>query len=567
MKKFFILVFFVSFLGWSKVALAVTQSSEAQAYSAVVEAQLLHMEGADPSQILPLYHRILKVLPVPQAYVDMAHILLEKGDLNAAAGVLEKGLDRFPNSFTLHFLLGELYRSIGKGNLALLHLNRALELNSKDERVYKRLIGLYVEKGNYDAANALLEKWQKVAPHSCSLYLTWAKVYMTMGLYSQALEKLQRAQKENPENPEVLRYMGQVYQLKGEPDKAIEAYKRFLRISPYSIEVLNRLGELYIEEKQYPLALKLYSSLLQRHPGHPQLVAKVVSILVTMDKKEEALKILEKALRINRNERLLFMKGILLEDMGKKEEALKVFQGVIKDGKPHAPSFYIQAAGILAEEGKKEKALDILRKGIALKPDAAELYRALATLYSRMGRKEKALVNAAYAVVLNPKDPSSLFSLGALLEREGKWKKGEKFLKKALELDPKNPVILNYLGYMYIDRGIKLDEGIKLVEEALKLKPDNPYYLDSLAWGLFKKGQVKEALKIQKKALRLLEKEKRNNAIMLGHLGAMYMALGMREKAKAAYAKALKYINSKELTPWEREEIIRSAKALGLSLP
>lgn len=566
MKRVFVLLLFISLLGWNRGAWAASPA-KAQAYSAVVEAQLLHMERADPSKILPLYQRILEFFPVPQAYVDTAHIFLEKGDLNSAVGVLEEGANRFPNSFTLHFLLGELYGSMGKSNLALLHLNRALELNPKDERVYQRLIGFYMERSNYDAANALLEKWQKAAPHSRSLYLTWAKVYMVMGLYSQALEKLQRAQKENPKNPDILKYMGQLYQLKGEPEKAIEAYKRLLSISPGSIEVLDQLGRLYIKEKQYPLALKIYASLLQQHPGHPQLVARVVSILMVMNEKEKALKILDDALKLNKDEHLLFMKGILLEEMGKKEDALKVFQGVIGDGKPHEPSFYVQVAGIYSEKGEKEKALDVLRKGIALKPDSAELYKALATLYRDMGEKDKALVNAAYAVVLKPRDPYYLFYLGALLEREGKWKKGEKFLKRALELDPKNPVILNYLGYMYIDRGIKLDEGIKLVKEALKLKPDSPYYLDSLAWGLFKKGKVKEALKIQKKALRLLKGGKEDNAIMLGHLGAMYMALGMRDKAKATYTEALKYINSKELTSWEREEIIRSAKALGLSLP
>jgi tetratricopeptide (TPR) repeat protein len=567
MKRVFVLMLFVSLLGWNKGAWADPLASKAQAYSAVVKAQLLRMERADPSKILPLYQRILEALPVPQAYVDTTHIFLEKGDLNSAVEVLEKGANRFPHSFTLHFLLGELYGSMGKRNLALLHLNRALELSPKDEQVYQRLIGFYMEKSNYDAANALLEKWQKVAPHSCSLYLTWAKVYMAMGLYSQALEKLQRAQGENPQNPEVLEYMGQLYQLKGEPEKAIDAYKRLLRISPGSIKVLDRLGRLYIKEERYPLALKLYGSLLQQRPGHPQLVAKVVSILMAMGNREKALRTLDDALKINKNEHLFFMKGILLEDMDRKEEALKVFQGVIGDGKPHEPSFYIQVAGICAEKGEKEKALEVLRKGIALKPDAAELYRAMATLYSGMGKKDKALVNAAYAVVLKPRDPFYLFSLGALLEREGKWKKGEKFLKRALELDPQNPVILNYLGYMYIDRGVKLEEGIQLVKKALKVKPDSPYYLDSLAWGLFKRGQVKEALEIQKKALRLIKREKRNNAIMLGHLGAMYMALGMREKAKATYTKALKYINNKELTSWEREEIIRSAKALGLSLP
>ncbi len=563
MRKVFLvaLTMFIMALGEEAYA---QRPSRAQVYADIVTMQLLRMEGASPARILPLCKRILGVMPVPQAYVDMAHILLEVGDLKTAIDTLEEGAEKFPNDFTLQVLLGEIYGDVGKKNHALLHFDKALRINPKDERVYQRLIGLYVEEGNYEAANTLLGKWEKAMPHSVSLYLTWARVYISMGLSNRALEKLQDASREHPDNPDVFRLMGRLYELNGNTEGAIKAYKKLLELSPTSVDALGHLGELYIQEKKYPSALKIYRSLLKSHPGYPQLSARVASILVAMDRKKEALRTINDALKVHKDERLLFMKALLLEDMGRKGEALRLLCGVVAKGGTHDPSFYIQIASIYMDKGDRERAITVLRSGIMVQPDAPQLYKALAIVYNEIGKKEEALMNAAYAVVLRPHDPSYLFSLGALLERQGQWKKSEKFLKRALKLDPQNPSLLNYLGYMYIDRGVNLDEGISLVRKALAIRPNNPYYLDSLAWGLFKKGKLKRARQIQEGALRRI---KEKNAIMLSHMGAIYMALGMKEKAKALYAEALRHLNNKELSTWEREEIIRSARALGLLSP
>lgn len=75
-------------------------------------------------------------------------------------------------------------------------------------------------------------------------------------------------------------------------------------------------------------------------------------------------------------------------------------------------------------------------------------------------------------------------------------------LKKVLK-EEMNPLYLNYMGYLMIDHEIDVKGGIKHIKTALGYKPDSEFYLDSLAWGYYKLGECKKALKIMKKILKI----------------------------------------------------------------
>jgi predicted Zn-dependent protease len=55
---------------------------------------------------------------------------------------------------------------------------------------------------------------------------------------------------------------------------------------------------------------------------------------------------------------------------------------------------------------------------------------------------------------------------------------------------------LNYYGYLLIDHNIDYKKGVTLVKKALQSEPESLSYLDSLAWGYYKMGKCKEALKL-----------------------------------------------------------------------
>src|SRR5262249_30577624 len=65
------------------------------------------------------------------------------------------------------------------------------------------------------------------------------------------------------------------------------------------------------------------------------------------------------------------------------------------------------------------------------------------------------------------------FQLGATHERNGDLGQAEKCFREALKLNPDDSETLNYLGYMWADRGVNLGEARTLIEKAVQLEPDN----------------------------------------------------------------------------------------------
>lgn len=94
----------------------------------------------------------------------------------------------------------------------------------------------------------------------------------------------------------------------------------------------------------------------------------------------------------------------------------------------------------------------------------------------------------------------------AIIEFEGASNKKEalpniikKFENVLAVLD--NHIYQNYLGYVLIDFDIDVKKGLKYVKKALEKEPNNIAYLDSLAWGLYKLKQCKEAFENMKKVV------------------------------------------------------------------
>jgi len=148
------------------------------------------------------------------------------------------------------------------------------------------------------------------------------------------------------------------------------------------------------------------------------------------------------------------------------------------------------------------------------------------------------------------------FQLGSTAERAKKYQDAEKHFRQSIKLKPDYATSLNYLGYMWADRNENLKEAEEFVRRALKVDEDNPAYLDSLAWIHYRRGEFKEALKIQLKAL---EHSEEPDPEILMHLGEIYIALDDPKRAQ----KYLKQADAIEDTPDDIKAKIK-AKLKGL---
>ncbi|HTK94449.1 MAG TPA: tetratricopeptide repeat protein, partial [Terriglobales bacterium] len=107
--------------------------------------------------------------------------------------------------------------------------------------------------------------------------------------------------------------------------------------------------------------------------------------------------------------------------------------------------------------------------------------------------------------------------------------------KRILAGDPQNASVLNYLGYMLADRGVRLEEALGYVKKAVELDPQNGAYLDSLGWAYFKIGNYEMAEENLRKAADRIG----NDGTVLDHLGDLYQKTGRLRLAAAHWERAL----------------------------
>ena len=293
--------------------------------------------------------------------------------------------------------------------------------------------------------------------------------------------------------------LGKTNELLGQTEQAENAYKQLLDIDPSSNDGLIALSEFYISQKKYTEAISTLENLMKINP-HVQIIRKLVILKLQEGLFKEALadfdQIEEKTDEDN------YYIAIAYARLGRNEDAMQALQNIPIEEKLGCDAAILRSS-IAKDMGKEQESLDMLIsawKYYTDKEDCNEIGYQLATELDIAGRREEALDIAA----------------------------------KLLEQNPHDPVALNFIGYIWADEGINLDEAYNMIKEALDLKPDDPFILDSMAWVLFKKNLGSQALKYMEKALEKMD----SDPIMLEHMGDILKNLGKINEALDYYIKS-----------------------------
>ncbi|MEM7072990.1 MAG: tetratricopeptide repeat protein, partial [Pseudomonadota bacterium] len=117
------------------------------------------------------------------------------------------------------------------------------------------------------------------------------------------------------------------------------------------------------------------------------------------------------------------------------------------------------------------------------------------------------------------------------------WPLAERDLLQALNLDPENPSVLNYLGYIWIDRMIRTDEAFAMIRKAAALRANDGAIIDSLGWAYYQHKKYEQAVHYLEQAVQLIP----HDPIINDHLGDAYWKTGRRKEARFQWRRALQY--------------------------
>jgi Flp pilus assembly protein TadD len=127
------------------------------------------------------------------------------------------------------------------------------------------------------------------------------------------------------------------------------------------------------------------------------------------------------------------------------------------------------------------------------------------------------------------------YARGMSLERSGQWPRAESDLLRALELQPDQPLVLNYLGYSWVDMGVRLAEARSMIERAVAQRPNDGYIVDSLGWVLYQLEDFEAALVHLERAVEL----RPNDPVITDHYGDALWRIGRHSEARFQWRRAL----------------------------
>ncbi|WP_292228654.1 tetratricopeptide repeat protein, partial [Brevundimonas sp.] len=215
-------------------------------------------------------------------------------------------------------------------------------------------------------------------------------------------------------------------------------------------------------------------------------------------------------------------------------------RAVLSQVGPQDPALYAAARAQLAlnleDNSQPDEALAALRQAAAAAPEDPRITLILSSQLTQLKHYDEALA-LLNGPLLNTADQGAQihFLRGAVLEAMNRIPEAEAELWAALQEDGENANTLNYLGYLWVDKGLRVQEGAELIARAHALDPENGNIQDSLGWAQFKQGQFSVAVDTLEQAV---DKEPANPEIN-DHLGDAYWRVGREREARWLWSRVL----------------------------
>ncbi|MBV9643359.1 MAG: tetratricopeptide repeat protein [Verrucomicrobia bacterium] len=493
---------------------------KADAQAAYMEGILLEEEG-DYEAALAAYSRCLQLDPGgnPQLAVRIAHDYAKRGDVASGIDVLKDLAKARPREPLAYLNLAYFYlRQLKKPELAVKYAEQAVEVDPSNFAGYQTLFEVYMALKRKKEAEATLLKAQKLDRKDANFWLSL--VDLTIQLYgdNQGSFPSQRVAEVDPLLKKASDYAG--------GDGNIYA----------------KIADDYVLIDQVTSAIRFYLRTLELNKDNAEVRYKLAQSFLKTGQRDQAIRSLEEMLKANplKFEIYEFL-ARLYEEAGNKERALATFEQALLLA-PNQPENYLHIASIQLELKRYDQAISTLEEARRRFPIPQITY-SLAIALSTAKRYSEALPifeAALQEAKTNQEellDGSFYFNYGVTAEQAGLVEKAAPLLKKSIELDPsKAAQAYNYLGYMWVDRNINLDEAGSMIRKALEIEPENGAYLDSLGWFYFKKGDFSRAIAELLHAADLINPP---DPVVYEHIGDTYRSLGNSPQALSYWQKAL----------------------------
>lgn len=360
-----------------------------------------------------------------------------------------------------------------------------------------------------------------------SAELTGAKLYLQQKQYDKAKEALQKEVTKNPASDEGWYLLGYLYGEEGDMPKMLENFNKSLAASKKfesqildskkyywatsfnkGVAAFNSATKTSAKDSVnmfYTKAIGNFNDAIMLEPDSVVGYTNLVYAYLNTEKVDEAIPVLEKAIKVSSSADMISMLGQIYNEKGSKlRDTYEKTKAV--DDSVNAIAYY-------------NKAVTVLEEGRAKYPENGEILLRLSNAYIGANKLDVAINAFKAGVEKEPGNKYYRYNYGVLLLNSKDYPAAEKQFKEAVTIDPEYTNAIYNLAVAYVRWGTQMREDLETKGDVT----DDSY-----------KEKFKLAIPYLEKYLTISPKE----PLIWELLGKVYANIGMQDKSMEAFKKA-----------------------------
>jgi tetratricopeptide (TPR) repeat protein len=519
----------------SDLALRPENTRKANALADFVEGSRLE-ENAEMDKALAIYQKVLNFDPgQAELALRVAALLSRQEDFPRAIDVLKDAIKAKPKEPAPYLQLSFIYaKYLKKTDQALKYANQAVALDPRNFDAYQRVYEIEMTMGDPKKAVLALDRAAGVKSDDATFWIRLGKLYASVVFKAEVEPKREDVKHVNDffrkavdhagGDPTVLKDVADYFAASQQIQEAIPLYLKVLELQPDDSNAREKLASGFVATNQRAKAIEMLQEIIGQHPEKyqpydllGQLLDENARTLARANQPEpakaefaKAAANYEQSLLINpgRGNTCLRLAELLIGPLREGERAVTLLTEA-RQRFANAPAFTYYLALALREAKHPQQAVTMFEEA----------------LNEAQGENE-GLLNARF-----------YFDYGAAADQAGLYDKAADLLRKSIALDPASAAeAYNYIGFMWAEHNLHLDEAEEMIGRALQMDPNNGAYLDSLGWVYYRKARYDEALN---ELLRAAQNLTRDDSIVFEHIGDAYSKLNRIPQALDFWQKAI----------------------------
>ncbi len=504
---------------------SLTESEEkfAKALAHFMSAEI-HRERAESNEAMEEWEAVVKLDPSRSDLREqITRELFRRNDFKKAAEMIEVAVQQDPKSASNWTALAVAYRADKQWEKAMEAAENALRIDASKFLPFEVLFEVAVEQKDVRKAKKVLERAADGKSDDFHFWIRLAELHQALRTRDPSLGI--------------------------EMKDVVVFYDRAIELQPNDSSLLMKVADYYAVNQEIAKSISIYEGILAQQPYMENIRLKLALAYVSKGDRPKAISLLEEIIKTEPYRYQVFnMIAELYEDLKNADKALTYYRNSLQCNEKQLPP-RLEIVLIYTRQKKMDEALKELADAAEKFPNAPQISYFYGLVYCETKEFARAVQSMEEALKVgqlsNPDMINAVFyyHYGAALERNGDFDKAVVQFKKAMEMNPDYADAYNYLGFMYADKNIKLDEAAQLLEKALAYEPENSAFLDSMGWLCYRQGKFDKAADYIQRALKGMG----GDSIIYDHLADVYLKMGRKDDALMNLQKAV------ELDPRNKE--------------